>query len=276
MFKCGITGSKGNLGKTFVKNSKIFKFIKFKGDISKKKDVNRWIKNNEFDLIIHFAAIVPITKVNNNYKKALQTNYYGTTYLVDAIIKYNKKLNWFFFASTSHVYPFKKTKLKESDLLKPISKYGETKMLAEKYIIRKFRKTKFEFCIGRIFSILDNKGKEFFLKSLINKINIKENKINLKNMNHFRDFLTTLQISRIIIKLFQKKFKGIINIGSGKKIDLKKIAKMIAKKYEKEVFFIDNQDTCSVSSNTKLNKLGIKLNKLNISKELSKLSFFNF
>ena len=37
MFKCGITGSKGNLGKTFVKNSKIFKFIKFKGDISKKK-----------------------------------------------------------------------------------------------------------------------------------------------------------------------------------------------------------------------------------------------
>ena len=62
MFKCGITGSKGNLGKTFVKNSKIFKFIKFKGDISKKKDVNRWIKNNEFDLIIHFAAIVPITK----------------------------------------------------------------------------------------------------------------------------------------------------------------------------------------------------------------------
>ena len=223
MFKCGITGSKGNLGKTFVKNSKIFKFIKFK-DISKKKDGNRWIKNNEFYLIIHISAIVPITKVNNNYKKALQTNYYGTTYLVDAIIKYNKKLNWFFFASTSHVYPFKKTKLKESDLLKPISKYGETKMLAEKYIIRKFRKTQFKFCIGRIFSILDNKGKKFFLKSLIKKINIKENKINLKNMNHFRDFLTTLQISRIIIKLFQKKFKGIINIGSGKNY-LKKLLK---------------------------------------------------
>ena len=129
MFKCGITGSKGNLSKTFVKNSKIFKFIKFKGDISKKKDVNKWIKNNEFDLIIHFAAIVPITKVNNNYKKALQTNYYGTTYLVDAIIKYNKKLNWFFFSSTSHVYPFKNTKLKENDLLKPVSKYGETKVM---------------------------------------------------------------------------------------------------------------------------------------------------
>ena len=84
-------------------------------------------------------------------------------------------------------------------------------------------------------------------------------------MNHHRDFLTTLQISRIIIKLFKKKFKGIINIGSGKKTDLKKIANIIAKKYKKEIFFIDNPDTSSVSSNIKLNKLGIKSDKLNIS-----------
>ena len=36
MLKCGITGSKGNLGKTFIKYCKIFKFIKFKGDIKKR------------------------------------------------------------------------------------------------------------------------------------------------------------------------------------------------------------------------------------------------
>ena len=37
MLKCGITGSTGNLGKSFIKNNKKFKFIKFKGDITKKK-----------------------------------------------------------------------------------------------------------------------------------------------------------------------------------------------------------------------------------------------
>ena len=93
-------------------------------------------------------------------------------------------------------------------------------------------------------------------------------------MNHFRDFLTTSEISKIIIKLFKKKFKGLINIGSGKKTDLKKIAKIIAKKYKKEIFFMDNRDTCSVSSNIKLKKLGIKSDKLNISKELNNLGFF--
>ena len=37
MLRCGITGSSGNLGKTFLKNKKFY-FIKFKGDITKKKN----------------------------------------------------------------------------------------------------------------------------------------------------------------------------------------------------------------------------------------------
>ena len=50
MLRCGITGYKGNLGKTFLKINKNFHYIKFKGDISKKKDINFWLKNNHFDL----------------------------------------------------------------------------------------------------------------------------------------------------------------------------------------------------------------------------------
>ena len=44
MIKCGITGSKGNLGKSIVKQNKKFHFIKFKGDITKKNSVNIWVK----------------------------------------------------------------------------------------------------------------------------------------------------------------------------------------------------------------------------------------
>ena len=109
MIKCGITGSKGNLGKTFLKSKK-FKFIKFNGDISKKNDVVKWVKLNNFDIIIHFAALVPTFIVNKNYQKAQKVNFKGTKYLVDAILKYKKDINWFFFASTSHVYPSQKKK----------------------------------------------------------------------------------------------------------------------------------------------------------------------
>ena len=36
MVRCGITGSKGNLGKSFLKRNKNFRYIKFNGDIKKK------------------------------------------------------------------------------------------------------------------------------------------------------------------------------------------------------------------------------------------------
>ena len=111
MLRCGITGSSGNLGKNFLKVNKNFIYIKFKGNISNKKQVYQWIKKNKFDILIHFAALVSTLKVNSNYKKAFNTNVNGTKYLVDAVIKHKKNISWIFFSSTSHIYPFQKNPL---------------------------------------------------------------------------------------------------------------------------------------------------------------------
>ena len=46
MIKCGLTGFSGNLGKTFTTLNNKFKYINFKGDISKKNDINKWIKES--------------------------------------------------------------------------------------------------------------------------------------------------------------------------------------------------------------------------------------
>ena len=72
MINCGITGHRGNLGKKFQVVAKNFKFKKFKGDIRKVKDVEEWIEKENFDLIIHFEAIVPISVVNKKYKDAIK------------------------------------------------------------------------------------------------------------------------------------------------------------------------------------------------------------
>ena len=262
MIKCGITGSKGNLGKTFLKSKK-FKFIKFNGDISKKNDVVKWVKLNNFDIIIHFAALVPTFIVNKNYQKAQKVNFKGTKYLVDAILKYKKDINWFFFASTSHVYPSQKKKILEKNKTKPLSKYGKTKLLAENYIIKKFKNKKYGFCIGRIFSIFDNRQKGFFIPSLLKKIRKENKNLVLENLNHYRDFLTTEHITKIILFLEKKRFKGIINIGSGRGINLREIAKILAKKFRKKVLFKDNSPTFHIANISKLNKLGFKNKKLN-------------
>ena len=94
---CGITGSKGVLGNRLSK-FKDLKFIKFNGDITKKIEVDSWIKKNRFDVFIHLAAIVPVDEVNKNYNYAIMVNYNGTINIIKSLIKYqNFNLKWFFF-----------------------------------------------------------------------------------------------------------------------------------------------------------------------------------
>ncbi len=263
MLKCGITGSSGNLGKSFVREVNQFRFIKFKGDITKKREITDWVKKNKFDILVHFAALVPTSKVNSNYKKAINVNLNGTKYLVDAIIKYRHNINWVFYSSTSHVYPFQKKKIKETYKLKPVSKYGKTKLLAENYLRKKFIKAKINFCVGRIFSIYDNKNNGFIIPNLKKKLKQNKKNLVLKYLNHYRDFLNTKQISKIIFFLWKKRYFGVINIGSGVKTNLKFVAKIFSKKLNKKVSFINNKPTLHIADITKLRKLGYKQSKLN-------------
>ena len=63
-------------------------------------------------------------------------------------------------------------------------------------------------------------------------------------------------ISKIIFVLLNKRFHGIINLGTGKKVYLKKIALIISKKYKKKVFFSDNKNTTNLlANNNKLKKI---------------------
>jgi nucleoside-diphosphate-sugar epimerase len=256
---CGITGHSGVLGSEFLKNVH-FNFIKFKGNITNKDQINKWVKINNFDLIIHFAAIVPVNKVNSNYSNAKNVNYFGTKNLINSIVKNKKNLEWFFFSSTSHVYKFSNKKLKENSLIKPISKYGITKYKAEQYVSKILTKNKINYCIGRIFSFTNRKQSSSFLIPGIKKKLSKKNKVaNFHNLNHYRDFLSTKDICKAIFFLWKKKFCGIINIGSGKKVYLKNIVRLLAKKKKVRLHFFDNVESNYLVANiSKIKRLGWK------------------
>ena len=82
--RIGLTGSTGSLGKIILKNNKKIRFKCFKGDIRDRLAVFSWIKKNNFTIILHLAAIVPIKVVNRNPLKANQVNFNGTKKIVDA------------------------------------------------------------------------------------------------------------------------------------------------------------------------------------------------
>ena len=265
----GITGSTGSLGQVILKKFKKFRITRFKGDVRNRKDVFNWVLRNKIEIIIHLAAVVPIKIVNQNKKKALEVNFVGTKNVVDASIK--KKVKWFFFSSTSHVYNSSRKPISERSVKKPISFYGKTKLMAEKYIIQNFKEKKIPFCIGRIFSTTNkNQKKNYLVPDLKKKIRASRKKIILKNLNHYRDFISMEDISKIIFLLWKKKYEGILNLGSGKPIFLKNIALKISQKFKKEIYFKDNRITTYLIADTKELK---KIYKKKLNKSLEKMIF---
>jgi UDP-glucose 4-epimerase len=262
MFKCGITGHSGTLGSQLIKKKFNFKFIIFKDNICSKKKINQWIKKNKLDLIFHIAAIVPTSVVENNFSYANSVNYTGTKNLVDAIVENNLNLKWFFFSSTSHVYslPKKKIKINEKFKKKAFSKYGLTKLKAERYIKKKLPKSKIPYCIGRIFSFTHiSQEDSYLIPSIVKKIReSKKNNIVFNNMNHYRDFVSVADICEAIKLLWIKKSKGEFNIASGKATYIKNIVKFLSKKYKKKPIFIDNGKSYLVGDVKKIKKLGWK------------------
>jgi len=255
---CGITGHSGSIGKNLIRNKKNFKFLYFKKDVTNKKDVETWISKNHFDMMIHLAAIVPIKLVNKNKKRAFDVNVKGTKNLVESILQKRNEIKWFFFASTSHVYSSSKKKIKENFPIKPITYYGKTKYLGEKQIQR-LKLKKIKFCIGRIFSTTNsNQRKNYLVPDLKKKIKSSKKKIILKNLNHYRDFISVEDIVKIILSFSKKKVQGIINIASGKKTKLSKIAEIIGKKYRKKINFKKNNDPTYLVANNSLLKKNYK------------------
>ena len=256
----GVTGHTGVLGKALIqkfKKHKNIKIYKFSGDIRKKKDIQIWLKDKKFDAIFHLAAIVPTAKVEKFYSDALKVNYLGTKILIDEIVN-RDSTDWFFFSSSSHVYSFSNKKIKENIKLKPISKYGLTKLKAEKYIEKRLFKTK--FCIGRIFSFTHYSQDElFFVPSLYKKF-ITQNKIELMNINHVRDFLILSDILSAILMLYKNRSTGIFNIASGKGTRLIKIPKFFSKAFKKNFIIKHNnkKETKHVGNIKKILRIGWK------------------
>lgn len=252
-----MTGSNGTLGKRFRKVYKNYKFKLISFDITNKFKVKNWIKNNNFDIFIHFAAIVPTSKVEANKNRALRVNYYGTKFIVDSLL--NKQENFFFFyASTSHVYNFSKNKLRENSEIKPINFYAETKLKSEKYIQKNMKKI--PFAIGRIFSFSDiYQSDSYFIPSVFKKFKQKKKFYSFYNLNKKRDFISTKDIVSAINLICTKKEQGIFNIGSSKSYSLKSVVKLINKMFfnRKKIIFDNkklNEDL--ISNNTKIKKIG--------------------
>lgn len=231
----GITGSSGVFATNFINLfSKKYKFINFDGDVTKRKEVIKWLKENKFDCIIHAAAKTSVKYVNYNYRSSYKVNVDGTKNLVTAI-NLCPNVKYFFFLSSAQVYDYSEEAISENYITKPISKYGFTKLQAEKFI-KRYLKKNIRYCIGRIFSYTDiRQSKDFFIPAIFNRIRKSKFLFKTENLFQKRDFIHIYDLCRSIDFLINKKFKGTINIGSGKAVELNYVVKYFCKKFKKKL-----------------------------------------
>lgn len=132
-----LTGASGELGKA-IASSCIFPSLLAPSreimDITKQHTIRKFFDNNDFDAVIHCAAMARMRECEENPTKAVETNIIGTGNLVNAIINKEGELGnkiRFVHISTDGVYPGIKGDYSEKDETRPYTAYGWTKLGAE-------------------------------------------------------------------------------------------------------------------------------------------------
>jgi UDP-glucose 4-epimerase len=213
--------------KNFVKLKKNF----YKCNLNDIQKLEKIVKKIKPEIIVHLAAK---STVNEKIKKNsyMHNNADATKNLLKVMNKF--KVDKIIFSSTAAVYDKSKNYLKETNLLKPISNYGKSKLISEQ-LIQKNKRIK--YVILRFFNVagcsIKEKIGEFHnpethlipvsvFKAISNKtINIFGNNYKTKDGTCVRDYIHVNDICSVILKstIYLKKNKSTtINVGSGQGI----------------------------------------------------------
>lgn len=216
-----------------LRKFKNFKFYKL--DISNKLKLFDVFKNEKISIVINLAAQAGVRFSIDKPDKYLKSNIVGFFNILQAC-RYNK-ISKLYFASTSSVYG-DKNKLPFSEIQnisQPLSFYSATKSANEIMAYSYTNLFGFRAVALRFFTVYGPYGRPdmaimLFIKNILNEKNI----LLFNKGKHTRDFTYVEDVVKTIHQLIlvdQKKKKSknfeIFNIGSQKRISIKKIVKLI-------------------------------------------------
>ena len=213
-----LTGGSGRLGSN-IKSSESFQNLlspqKTELNITEEESVKEYFLNNDFDILIHTAALARMGECEVNPLEAIKINILGTSKLVNSVFKKQNQLNKeikFIYISTDGVYKSSKGGYSETSETTPYNFYGWTKLQGELAVSQLN-----DYCIIRT-RFFDSKNITY--KKSANDI--------------FSSSLEVKSLVKKIAKLIEIDFKGIINIGEKRMSD-----------YERYRQYVPNLNSCS-------------------------------
>ena len=206
------------------------------GDIVKIDELSSAIQNH--DIVIHLAAKISVEESIKDPSETFHVNVDGTKNVLIACEKNHvKKL---IVASSAAVYGegLQNSKLVESSKINPISPYGESKVMMENEIKKITENNDMDYVILRFFNIYGkNQSPEYagVITKFIKKIEMNQSLEIFGDGMQTRDFISVKDVVNSIYHSIENGKNQIYNIGSGKPITIKQLAKLMITLSKKEL-----------------------------------------
>lgn len=211
------------------------------------------IQKEKFEGLLHFAGYVKVEESVSNPEKYFDNNTKNSEILFDTCIQNN--LTNIIFSSTAAVYgdPLNDKSITENNPLKPLSPYGESKILTEKYLQNN---SKCNYIIFRYFNVagadpkmrsgLTSKTATHLIKIASEVAVGKREKITIFGDDYptpdgtaIRDYIHVSDLADIHVKaseyLINNQQSEIINCGYGKGFSVKDVLNMFNKVNDKPI-----------------------------------------
>ncbi|GMA60054.1 dTDP-4-dehydrorhamnose reductase [Alicyclobacillus fastidiosus] len=133
-----LTGAGGQLGREIINIAKrqsdveLHPLSRRELDVTNRSQVIRTVMTIKPDVIINASAYTSVDQAETDTEDALTVNAHGSQYIAEAAQEYNCKMC---HISTDYVFDGRSTRpYEENDPVNPISVYGHSKALGEKYV----------------------------------------------------------------------------------------------------------------------------------------------
>ena len=244
---------------------KNYSFIKL--DLKNFRDLNRKLRNEKIDSIIHLAAQAGVRYSLINPRSYINNNILGFFNVLE--IAKRKKVKRFIYASTSSIYGIqKKYPLKEKfETNNPIQLYAATKKSNEAIAASYSNLYNMKTIALRFFTVYGPWGRPDMALFKFTKNILNGKPIYVFNYGkHSRDFTYVDDIVdgifRILISKDKKISNNVYNIGCGNKVPLSKyiklIEKFLQKKSKKKLLPLQKGDVIQTHSDINLIKKDFK------------------
>ena len=210
----------------------------YRKDIRDMEFMNKLFKDNNFDVVYHFAGITPLPDCQNNPVEAVDVNVRGTTIILDLVRKYGVKE--FIFASTAAVYENTEIFPSVEDVVNPPSLiYPSTKYAAEQFCRAYYDAYKIPIVCLRFTNVYGPhidclRTQPPVMGYIIRELFNGRRPTLHSNGEQERDFVYVDDLIDLAILVRQNKKFDIVNVSTETTISINEITKMIAKEMECE------------------------------------------